>query len=75
MKEPNQMCNRWIKSALMDRDLHQRDLAARWNVTDAVVSRFINSGTPELTWERACVLADMFGLSLDELRDRLSEGK
>lgn len=64
----------WLRGALADKGLQQQDVAKRWGVDNAVVSRFIRTGTPELTWDRAMALSEMLGMSLDELRLRLSEG-
>jgi hypothetical protein len=65
----------WIRAALSERGHMQKDVAMAWGCDDAVVSRFIKTGEPELTWERAQSLALMLGIeSLDELKLRLREG-
>lgn len=63
----------WLRDALTDRGFQQKDVAKRWKVDNAVVSRFIRVGEPELTFERADVLCDMLGMDLTELRMRLAE--
>jgi plasmid maintenance system antidote protein VapI len=64
----------WLRDALTDRGHTQHDVAEQWGVDDAVVSRFIRSGDPELTWDRAQVLCRMLGIDLNELNLRLKEG-
>lgn len=64
----------WLKHALAARGFRQSDVAKEWDVDDAVVSRFIKSGEPELTWDRAQSLAKMLEMTLDEMRLRLQEG-
>jgi hypothetical protein len=61
----------WLVGALADRGYQQRDLAKAWKVDDAVVSRFISSGKPDLTPERQMLLAQMLGMSNDQLLARL----
>jgi hypothetical protein len=64
----------WIKTRLAERGYMQKDLVKLWEVTPAVVSRFIATGEPELTWERSHSLAAILDMSLDELKVRLAEG-
>jgi hypothetical protein len=64
----------WLPAALSDRGFMQKDVAKKWGCDDAVVSRFIKTGTPELTFDRAQTLASMLDMTLDELRLRLEEG-
>jgi hypothetical protein len=64
----------WIKTRLAERGYMQKDLVKAWGVTAAVVSRFIATGEPELTWDRAQSLSFMLDMSLDELKVRLTEG-
>jgi hypothetical protein len=61
----------WLVRALADRGYQQRDLAKAWKVDDAVVSRFISSGKPDLTPERQMMLSQMLGLTNDQLLSRL----
>lgn len=64
----------WLKQALAEHGHRQGDVAKAWGVDDAVVSRFIKSGEPELTWDRAQTLSSMLAMTLDELKLRLQEG-
>lgn len=59
---------------MADADYTQRDLAQAWNINDAVVSRFISTGKPDLTPERQMILAQMLGLTNDQLLNRLYGG-
>lgn len=61
----------WLVGALQDANYQQRDLAKAWGVDDAVVSRFISSGKPDLTPERQMLLAQMLGMTNDQLLTRL----
>jgi hypothetical protein len=61
----------WLVGALADRGYQQRDLAKAWKVDDAVVSRFISSGKPDLTPERQMMLSQMLGFTNDQLLARL----
>jgi hypothetical protein len=61
----------WLIGALADRGYQQRDLAKAWKVDDAVVSRFISSGKPDLTPERQMMLSQMLGMTNDQLLARL----
>lgn len=45
-----------------------------WSCDEAVVSRFIKSGEPQLTFDRALSLSKKLEMSLDELNLRLQEG-
>jgi len=73
MKAPKQKGHSWLKDVLGDQDYMQKDVAKAWGCTDAVVSRFLKTGAPELTWDRALSLSRMLGIPLDELRLRLGE--
>jgi hypothetical protein len=64
----------WLIGALQDNGYQQRDLAKAWKVDDAVVSRFISSGKPDLTPERQMILSQMLGLTNDQLLARLYGG-
>ena len=64
----------WLVGALDGAGYQQRDLAKAWQVDDAVVSRFISSGKPDLTPERQMMLSQMLGLTNDELLGRLYGG-
>jgi len=64
----------WLIGALQDAGYQQRDLAKAWRVDDAVVSRFISSGKPDLTPERQMMLSQMLGLTNDQLLARLYGG-
>jgi len=61
----------WLVGALMDAGYQQRDLAKAWKVDDAVVSRFIASGKPDLTPQRQMILAQMLNLTNDALLSKL----
>jgi hypothetical protein len=63
----------WLRGALADRGLRAKDVAQRWGVTDAVLSRFIKTGDPELSMARAQVLADMLGMPVGDLSKRIAE--
>jgi hypothetical protein len=64
----------WLVTALSDRGHMQKDLAKAWGIDDAVVTRFINTGKPDLTPERQIALARMLGLDHNELIARMYEG-
>jgi Fe-S cluster assembly ATPase SufC len=64
----------WLRDALTDRGHTQHDVAKQWGVDDAVVSRFIKVGEPELTWDRGQVLCRMLSIDFNELNLRLKEG-
>jgi len=61
----------WLVGALMDAGYQQRDLAKAWKVDDAVVSRFISVGKPDLTPQRQMVLAQMLKITNDALLAKL----
>ena len=61
----------WLVGALEDHGYQQRDLARAWKCDDAVVSRFINSGKPDLTPQRQMLLAQMLGMTNDQLLAKL----
>jgi hypothetical protein len=61
----------WLVGALDDAGYQQRDLAKAWRVDDAVVSRFISTGKPDLTPERQMMLSQMLGMTNDQLLARL----
>jgi hypothetical protein len=61
----------WLVGALDDAGFQQRDLAKAWKVDDAVVSRFISSGKPDLTPERQMIPSKMLGLTNDQLLAQL----
>jgi hypothetical protein len=61
----------WLTRALADEGYQQHDLARAWQVDDAVVSRFISSGKPDLTPERQMILSQILGLTNDQLLVRL----
>jgi plasmid maintenance system antidote protein VapI len=61
----------WLVTALQDRGYQQRDLAKAWGINDAVVTRFISTGKPDLTPERQISLARMLDMDHNELMARL----
>jgi hypothetical protein len=61
----------WLTGALQDAGYSQHDLALAWKVDDAVVSRFISSGKPDLTPERQMMLSKILGLTNDQLLNGL----
>ncbi len=64
----------WLRGSLSDAGLRQKDVAEMWGCDEAVVSRFIKSGEPALTFDRALSLSKKLGMTLDELNVRLQEG-
>lgn len=64
----------WLVGALADKGLKQSDLAHEWGVDDAVVSRYISTGKPDLTPERQMILAQILSIDHNELMARLYEG-
>lgn len=64
----------WLKSALADKGLRQKDIAELWSCDEAVVSRFVKTGEPALSFDRAQSLSKKLGMTLDELTVRLAEG-
>lgn len=65
--------HRWLRDALTDKGLRQKDLATRWQCDEAVVSRFIKTGEPELTYPRFEALTQILGIDRNELAARLAE--
>jgi ribosome-binding protein aMBF1 (putative translation factor) len=63
----------WLRIALMDRGLAQRDIARAWGVDDAVISRFIRTGEPEMSVSRAQTLARLLNMDLTELLAKVPE--
>ena len=61
----------WLTGALSAVGYQQHDLAEAWGVDDAVVSRFINTGKPDLTPERQMLLSQILGLTNDQLLNKL----
>jgi len=66
--------HRWLLGALIDAGFSQRDVAKAWHVDDAVVSRFIATGKPDLTPERQMLLSQMLGMTNDTLLANLYGG-
>jgi hypothetical protein len=64
----------WVRTALAEAGLMQKDVAKAWGCDVAVISRWIKTGDPKLTWERAQVLAGMLGMSIAEFQVRIAEG-
>jgi hypothetical protein len=73
MEQRDTMAKRhgWLTGALDDAGYSQHDLALAWKVDDAVVSRFISSGKPDLTPERQMMLSKILGLTNDQLLVKL----
>jgi hypothetical protein len=61
----------WLTGALHDAGYNQNDLARVWKVDDAVVSRFISTGKPDLTPERQMILSQILDLTNDQLLAKL----
>lgn len=61
----------WLTGALLDAGYQQQDLAKAWGCDNAVVSRFITSGKPDLTPERQMILSQILNLTNDELLAKL----
>jgi hypothetical protein len=74
MTNPTKDRHGWLRDALSDKGYLQKDLATAWGVDGATPTTFIRSGKPELTFDRALVLAKMLEMPLDELQLRLQEG-
>lgn len=64
----------WLIGALEDRGFKRSDLARAWKVDDAVVSRFVASGKPDITIDRIIVLAEMLQMPSDDLIKQLATG-
>lgn len=62
----------WVRTALAEAGHLQKDLAEAWGCDEAVVSRWLKTGDPKLTWERAQTLAEMLAMSLQELQTRIA---
>lgn len=63
----------WLRDALADKGLRAKDVAKAWGVDDAVVSRFIKTGEPELSFTRAEALCRMLGLTISDLQIKLAD--
>jgi hypothetical protein len=61
----------WLVGALLDAGYQQQDLAKAWQCDPAVVSRFINTGKPDLTPERQMILSGILDLTNDQLLSKL----
>lgn len=58
----------WIRDGLERRGYTQRDLAKAWQVSDGLVTRFLQGTEGQrLFLDRAWQLANMLGISVDEL--------
>jgi plasmid maintenance system antidote protein VapI len=66
--------NAWLKDALIDAGLRQKDVAKIWHCGPAVISRFIQTGEPRLTYDRLVSLAKLLGMGVEELHLRISSG-
>lgn len=64
----------WLRGSLADKGLRQKDISEMWGCDEAVVSRFIKTGEPALTFDRALSLSKKLNMTLDELTVRLQEG-
>lgn len=64
----------WVKDALMEAGKDQKALAKAWGCGAAPVSRWIKTGEPTLSLERAEITAKLLDMSLDEFRTRLAGG-
>lgn len=73
MAAPIKLRHAWLRDALMDKGKRQKDLAKLWKVDEAVASRFIRTGEPTLTMDRAVLLSQMLDMDLNELQLRLAE--
>jgi hypothetical protein len=61
----------WLRDALRDKSIRAKDLAEAWGVDDAVVSRFIKTGDPELTLVRALELCRLLGFDMPQLLGKM----
>lgn len=61
----------WVKTALAEAGLMQKDVAKSWKCDVAVISRWIKTGVPKLSYDRMKVLAAMLDMDLNELSARL----
>ncbi|WLR92188.1 helix-turn-helix domain-containing protein [Shinella zoogloeoides] len=66
--------NAWLHSALRNNGYTQADLATRWGVDASLVNRYINQGDLWLTDVRIAAIADMIGMSHDEIVERDGKG-
>ena len=66
------MVYEWVKDELKDAGRNQRELAQAWGVSEGAVSRWM-AGTErkDLPLSRFVILANMLGMSLDDLARRL----
>jgi len=69
---PEKIVHKWLRDALADKGLRQKDLAKLWGVTEPIASRFIQNGEPRLTWDRAVALADTLDMDMNTLRRRMA---
>src|SRR3954452_1678823 len=64
--------NSWVKGALAMRGFMQRDLAQKWGGSEGSVSRWMSGQErQDLPIGRVIALAEMLGMSLDELAGQL----
>lgn len=62
----------WIKIALDAQGYRQRDLAEAWGVSEASVTRFLQgTENPDPSFSKCIKLAEMCGMTLDELAARM----
>ena len=59
---------RWIKDGLAARKFLAKDLAKAWGISESSVSRFLaGHEQPDVPLSRAVTLAQMLGITLDEV--------
>jgi hypothetical protein len=64
----------WVRTALMEARKELKDVAKAWGITPGPVTKWIQTGAPRLTIERAGKLAAMLDMSREELLVRLEGG-
>ena len=58
----------WVRDALKSRGFKAKDLARAWGISESGTSRwFSGEEQPDLPLSRAATLANMLGISVDEL--------
>jgi hypothetical protein len=64
----------WVRTALVEARKELKDVAKAWGITPGPVTKWIQTGAPRLTIERAGKLAAMLDMSREELLVRLEGG-
>lgn len=64
----------WVRTALAEAGKSLKDVAKAWDITPGPVTKWIQTGAPLLTIERATKLAAMLDMTREELLIRLEGG-